>query len=111
MGVLADKFRKALEGRKTVGAFTFIFRRPTWEEAQRIAGGQSAEKLTAHVIGWEGVRELDIIPGGDAQPVPFDAEACRLWLCDRPDLLGPVSAAIIAAYEAHTARLEETLKN
>ena len=111
MGALADKFRRALEGRVTVGGFVFTFRRPTWEEAQRIPGSTGAEKLMAHVIGWEGVRELDLFPGGDPHPAPFDAEACRLWLCDRPDLSGPISDAILNAYLAHVKRLEDTVKN
>lgn len=111
MGALADKFRRALEGRVTVAGFTFIFRRPTWEEAQRIPGGASAEKLLSHVVGWVNVREIDLVPGGDPHPAEFDPDACRLWLCDRPDLSGPVGQAILDAYAAHVTKLGESLKN
>lgn len=111
MGVLAEKFRRALEGRVTVGDYTFIFRRPTWEEAQRIPGPQAAERVLSHVIGWVGVRELDLVPGGDPHPAPFEADACLLWLCDRPDLSGPVAKAIMESYGAHVARLDADLKN
>ncbi len=111
MGALADKYRRALEGRVTVGDFTFLFRRPTWEEGRRIPGEASAERLLSHVIGWQGVREIDIVPGGDPTPAEFDAAACLLWLCDRPDLSGPVAQAIMDAYLQHIDTLTNAVKN
>jgi hypothetical protein len=111
MGVLADKFNKAREGRVAVKGHTFIYLRPTWEEAQRIPGPSAGERLLSHVIGWDGVNEIDLIPGGDPPPVPFDAEACRLWLSDRPDLAGEVAESIMKSYAAHLERLGAALKN
>jgi hypothetical protein len=39
------------------------------------AGGNlSIETAAGFVVGWSGVNESDLLPGGDPEPVEFDAE-------------------------------------
>jgi hypothetical protein len=108
---LVDKIRKGRESKVEVGGFTFTVRRPTDIEMIGLRGTGSAARLLPYVTGWEGVRELDIIPGGDPHPLAFDAEVCAEWLSDRPDLFGELIEQIIASYHEHTEALGKLAKN
>lgn len=108
MSALADKIRRARETRVEVADFTFIVRRPTPVEMMDLGRDRN---FTRCVVGWDKVREMDLIPGGDPHPLTFDAEACTEWLNDRPDLLSPVVEAVIGAYQSHVASLESAAKN
>lgn len=111
---LADKLRRARESVKTVGAFDFTIRRPTDVEANqlRAAGKLSAAAFIPFVVDWGVVSEIDLgLPGGNPHPLPFDADACKEWLADRPDLLSPLADAIMDAYMKHVQALKEIPKN
>lgn len=108
---LAQKIRKARESRVEVGGYGFLIRRPTALEMMEINGKPRGRAYLGFVIGWDGVTQLDLIPGGDPHPLEFDADVCAEWLTDRLDLLAPLTNAIDAAYEAHEARLEGAKKN
>lgn len=107
---LADKIRKAREKQVEVGGFVFTVRRPTDVEAMNL-GGAPLDRMIDFVVGWTGVRELDALAGGDPHPLKFDAAVAREWLCDRPDLLLPLSDAIVNLYRDHAAALEAAKKN
>jgi len=111
MSALAEKIRRARESRVPVGDFFFVIRRPTEIEMIDFSKSRNTVDLIRFVVGWEKVKELDLIPGGDGHPAPFDAEACLEWLKDRSDLLVPVVNAVIEAYQAHQASLEAAAKN
>jgi hypothetical protein len=108
---LVDKIRKSREQRVEVGGHTFTVRRPTDVEMIELQGKGSIARMLPYVIGWEGVTQLDIIPGGDPHPQEFDAETCREWLSDRPDLLGPLVEQIMGLYHAHLTALGDAAKN
>lgn len=108
---LVDKIRRAREQQVPAGGFTFTVRRPTDVEMVAIARSGDVTAWLPHVIGWEGVREIDVIPGGDPHPLEFNAAVRDEWLADRPDLLGPLVDAMAKAYEAHAAALGDTAKN
>lgn len=108
---LADKIRKAREQSVEVGGYTFTVRRPTDVEMIALRGDGSVARLFPFIVGWDGVKELDIIPGGDPHPLAFDGEACREWLSDRPDLLGPLVEIILGSYRKHAEALEGAAKN
>lgn len=108
---LAEKIRKSRESKVPVGGFSFTIRRPTDVDMANLAGRGSVARLFPFIVGWEGVRELDLIPGGDPHPQPFDPEACAEWLADRPDLVGPLVDAILGSYDAHAKALEDARKN
>lgn len=111
MSVLSEKIRRAREIRVPVGGKTFIILRPTTLDMIDLQGKTAARAIMPHIIGWEGVTSLDLYPGGDAIPVPFDADACAEWLSDRVDLLGPIAQAAVDAYDAHRQRIEDDAKN
>ena len=107
---LIDKIRKARHVTVESGGYAFTCRRPTDLEAMHL-GQAKAEDLLDYVVGWKGVKEIDLVPGGTSIEVPFDAALCREWLADRPDMWGPIAQAVIEAYNRHAAELEERTKN
>lgn len=111
MSALAEKIRKARESNVEAGGFVFTIRRPTDMEMLAFSRSRRMEDLVRHVVGWDKVREMDLIPGGDPHPLPFDAEACSEWLLDRSDLLAPLVEKILAAYEAHKKKQDDAVKN
>jgi hypothetical protein len=108
---LIDKIRKAREQCVEVGGYTFTVRRPTDIEAMALRGASGIADLLPFVVGWSGVKEIDLLPSGDAVPAAFDADLAAEWLADRPDLLQPLVEAIMDAYRAHVAAMEEVAKN
>ena len=107
---LAEKIRKSREERVEAGGHLFIVRRPTDLEMMTLRGNGSLDRMLPFVVGWENVREIDILPGGDPHPLAFDAEACAEWLSDRPDLLEVVVEKIMAAYRRHAGELKAAKK-
>lgn len=111
MSALADKIRKARESVVPVGGFDFTIRRPTDMDMLEFNKAREPSGLVKFVVGWDKVKELDLIPGGDGHPAPFDADACAEWLSDRADLFVPLVNAIVESFQAHKSRLEEAEKN
>lgn len=107
---LVEKLRKAREKQVEVGGFTFTVRRPTDVEMMRLQG-RDVEALIGFVVGWDGVREMDVLASGDGSVLPFDAVVAREWLSDRPDLLTPLVDAVIDGYKAHAQGLGDAAKN
>ena len=109
---LVEKIRAAREQRVEVGGYAFTVRRPTFAEVLAMGErGFTVDDAARFVVGWSGVRELDLYPGGAGHAVPFEAEACAEWLADRPDLLGPIAEAAARAYREHRDRLESAAGN
>lgn len=111
MSVLSEKIRKARERRVEVGGHIFVIRRPTDVEMMGFAKSRQPTDLLRFVVGWDRVRELDLLPGGDPHPAPFDSDACTEWLSDRADLLSPVVDAVMESYQSHKSALEDAAKN
>ena len=111
MSKLAEKMRKAREVRIEVREHVFIALRPTDLDMLEFRDGITPRTLLRFVTGWEKVRELDLLPGGDPHPLAFDAAVCAEWLADRPDLLRPLAEAIMDGYARHVAALEAVAKN
>ena len=111
MSALLEKIRRAREFRVEAGGYSFTLRRPTDVEWLEVAGQSTARAVLPYIIGWEGVKELDLIPGGDPHPLPFDAEACQEWLADRIDLLPTLLEAFVKSYEAHLQARSDAEKN
>lgn len=110
---LVEKMRKAREVRVPVGDKAFIIRRPTALEMIELRQSAQARgrAVLPFVVGWENVTSLDLMPGGDAGPVAFDAGVAAEWLTDRLDLLQPVADAVFKAYQDHEDKLEAAKKN
>lgn len=108
---LVEKIRKARETKVEAGGFTFAIRRPTALEMIELRSVPRGRAYLPFVVGWEGVKEMDILPGGDPHPLDFNADVCAEWLTDRLDLLLPISEAIDVAFKANEDRLENSKKN
>lgn len=106
---LADKIRKARETSIEVGGFKLKIRRPTDIESTSMAYSNIREAVpdvARYVIGWEGVKESDLIDGGKPDPVQFDSDLFGEWISDRPDLWEPIINGVLEAYRAHRKRME-----
>lgn len=111
MSALLEKLRRAREVRVPVGGYTFTVRRPTDVEWIELRDRPLVRAVLPFVVGWEGVKEIDLIPGGDPHPVPFNADVCTEWLIDRIDLLPEIVEAFVKAYEDHLAQRGTAEKN
>lgn len=109
---LIDKIRKAREVGVEAGGRRFTIRRPTDEEMMmvRANGDGLLAVVKRFVIGWDLV-ELDLIPGGGPEKVPFDAELFAEWVADQPELWTPIGTAILESYKAHTDKRDAAVKN
>lgn len=97
-----EKFKQAGQTRVEAGGHVFILQRPTLAEIY-VGGGQriSIDFVAAHVVGWENVKESDLIAGGDPEPLAFDGALCAAWLEDRFDLWTPLTEALVASFKQH----------
>lgn len=112
MSALLARMLKSRESRVVIGQYTFIVRRPTpLEHEEKLRKGNVARGILDFVVGWEGVTEGDLVPGGDPHPLAFDREACAEWLSDRPDLFEPIARNVVDRFGEHVASLEISLKN
>lgn len=109
---LIEKIRKARETQVTVGGHTYTVRRPTDEHAMRLhaEGANKFEVARQCAVGWD-FGEIDLIPGGGPDPVPFSAGLWAEYLADHSDLWSPLAEAAMNAYRAHAGTLEEAAKN
>jgi hypothetical protein len=108
---LLEKLRAAREQTVTVGKYSFRIRRPRALEMVEMQTLPRGRAVLPFIIGWEGVTSLDLIPGGDAHPLPFDADVAADWLTDRLDLLQPLADAIMQSYFDYEAAQETARKN
>ena len=103
------RFNEARRSWIEAGKFRLQIQRPTMLDIVKAGQGEAAltiEFAARFVVGWEGVNELDLIPGGDPEPAAFDPAIFALWVADRPDLWGAISAGIAEAYRKHEERTE-----
>ena len=109
---LAQKIRNARHLRIDAGGHTFLALRPTdMDMVEFNATDRHLRHLLKHVTGWDGVREMDIVAGGDPHPAPFEAEALAEWLKDRLDILSELTGKLLQAYTDHQATKEAAVKN
>lgn len=108
---LANKIRKAREQVVEAGGFKFTIRRPSDVEMMELGRSGPVSRLFPYIVGWDGVKEIDVIPGGSPTVLPFDADVCKEWLSDRPDLLTPVMEQITQSYRDHVTALQDSKKN
>lgn len=111
MSALIEKIRRARETAVEVCGYKFTVRRPTDLEMMSLNGRREISELLPYIVGWSGVREIDVINGGNPTEIEYDAAVAREWLADRPDLLMPLVEAIVKGYEAHAKALEAAKKN
>lgn len=107
---LADKIRKSRETGVDVSVFRFTIRRPTDQEAVNLKEATFIEIAQKFVVGWSGVKEVDLFSGGEGKEIAFDADAWHEWCADRPDFWQPITTAVLEEYHRHRASQDETKK-
>ena len=110
MSALVKRLRAARETWVAAGGFEFLLRRPTVWELAKLEGQRGSFVLREMVVGWRGVRELDIVPGGEGIEVPFDADLCEEWIKDRPEIMSALMDALRASIDAYFAKREDSEK-
>lgn len=107
---LIAKLKKNREQQVTVGSYNFTIRRPTDLEVAGLRSVQLREGdvMERFVIDWDLI-EADIDPNGSEAFVPFSTELFMEWIADQEPIWGPLTKAILEAYEAHRKAQEESL--
>jgi hypothetical protein len=108
--LLIEKLLRARESDVEAGGHHFTIRRPTDADALGMQGKGPIDFVTRFVVGWDLV-ELDVIPGGGAEKVPFDADLWAAWIVDHPELWEALGVAIVDAYRNHATSREVAEKN
>ncbi len=107
---LIEKLQRAREFNVKVGERTFTVRRPTDAEALEMQGEAALGFVKRFVCGWD-LGEIDIVPGGTPEKVPFTRALWEEWIVDQPDLWEPLGMAVVDAYLKHTQQRGEAEKN
>lgn len=84
MAGLIERLRAAREQIVEIDGIRLRVRRPTYADLAYVQAESNEDFLRRCVVGWVGVREVDIVPGGAAHEVPFDADVCIEWFKDAP---------------------------
>lgn len=93
---------------------TFFARRPTYEEVGKNYSTETtnAELAREFVSGWSGVKEADLLKGGDAEvDVPFDATLWRLASGDMNDACTFIAKELINKCMAYAGETVDSAKN
>lgn len=106
MATLIERLRTAREEWVTAGGYDFLIRRPSALQLARWRDEADVPFLGRVIVNWRGVRELDLVPGGDGAAVPFDVETCVEWLEDKPELYTALVVETQRIIEAHYSARE-----
>lgn len=104
-----ERFKACRRSEVQIGGHQFTVSRPTpWDVAmaQENGGRPDIEWAARYVVAWS-LCESDLIPGGDPEPVTFNADVFAEWIKDYPDYWQPLIKGVIDAYQAHEKRLED----
>lgn len=107
---LLDKLQRARERGVTVGDRTYTIRRPTDADALGMQGLGPLDFVRKFVVGWD-LAEVDVVPGGGPEKVPFSGELWAAWVGDHPEVWEPLATAIVDDYKAHVEARESAGKN
>lgn len=107
---LIEKIRRSRESGVEVEGRVFKFTRPTAADAPAMSDMNNVQIAQRFVTGWD-LTELELIPGGGPEPVPFDSALFAVWIEDRPEYWAGLARAIIDAFVAHRNQQKESEKN
>lgn len=110
MSALGDALRKERRIEVKVGDITFLGTRATMEQAlgYKANGTSDAAVARAHIDGWEGVKECDLIEGGRDQKTPFDKDVFDQLVAEKIDWWKNIAEKVL---DDAFARFEERQNN
>lgn len=138
MSAALEKLKKSRQIDKEVGGKTFTFTRPTPMQAMDWLIGINGDPLSQDdvkkfiaanfslrnsawrklaqyavehfVVDWSGMKEMDIIPGGDGSPIQFDRELFLLWIEDYPETITTLGFSVFEAWISYLEAQKEAEK-
>lgn len=113
MTSILEKMRKARESVVESCGHRFTIRRPTDLEVQELQardGGMTIRNSLRFVVGWD-LKEIDLVPGGAPDDVPFDQSVFTEWAEDKPAVWPDILEALKDSYFAHVNKLESEAGN
>ena len=109
---LIERIRRARLSTRTVGGRIYTIRRPTDLEIVELNGKMDQRLLlTRFVVDWGVMPEMELVPGGGPDPVPFSPDLWAEWIADHPELWDALTGEVLDSYKAHKAALEDAAKN
>jgi len=110
LNTLLEKLKKSRQTTIPAGGFNFTIQRPTQFDLGELGQSNFSAKtmLKRFVVGWD-VKEIDIIPGGNATAAPFDAEVFAEWVAEQPEIWPVLRDAIWDQYKAHNKVIDDEL--
>ena len=110
---LVERMRQARESGMDLDGFRFKLIRPTIEQMVNLkaAGFAQLDLAKDYVIGWDNVREVDLVKGGSTDPAEFSREAWHEWLADHPEWWMPIGQEVLALFNRHTEAKADAAKN
>ncbi|MGZ8927136.1 MAG: hypothetical protein ACXW03_01630 [Methylobacter sp.] len=137
MSALLEKLKKSRQTNVTVDGKAFTITRPTPMQAMEwlndMGGNPLAKEdvqqfytemftlknllwrrlaqtaIERFVVGWPGMQEIDIIPGGSGVELPFDLELFLLWVQDHPKIITELGFHIFSAWLGHISEVDQEL--
>jgi hypothetical protein len=110
MATLIERLRAARESTIEIDGIKLKVRRPTHIDLAYLRSDSDEQFVRRCVVGWVGVREVDVVPGGAAHPVEFDIDVCVEWFKDVPGRWAKLGDAISAIIRDYFASLESSEK-
>lgn len=113
MATLAEKIRESRRLEIIVDGVTFFCTRPTVDDFYAAVQKSSRDVFIckSYVVGWNGMKESQLIPGGSEEEVAFDANLWAEAIPDLPNFYTPLAKQIFKAVTDFIAARAEQKKN
>lgn len=114
MNPLVERFLRSTQSRVEIApGKSIVFRRPlAGDFAEMVARSKAGplDLIYEFTVAWDGFVELDVFPGGDSEPLPFDKELFCWWIKDHPEHWNKITKAIDDEIGAHEKRVGDAKK-
>lgn len=109
---LLKRMRSARERWVDIDGYRFLIRRPTVYQIARwrASGDDELVLLAQAIVGWDNVRERDLIPSGADELVPYDHDVLAEWISDKPELMSELMQSIASIISERERAIEEVEK-
>lgn len=113
---LIERMRKAREVTAEALGHRFTLRIPNDGELEDLGDTLAGRRPTfrrlvqAFTVGWD-LAEIDLLPGGAPDPVPFSAAAFEEWLNAHTDAVEPLFKVLSDGLEARRRQRGDDAKN
>jgi hypothetical protein len=108
--LLVEKIRKAREQNITINGHTYTIRRPTDGELANMPDSRTLDFVQRFVVGWD-FKEVDLIPGGGPETVPFDLLLWAEYVNDHSEIWEALVSPMLESYRKHKEQTEVATKN